>query len=132
MKEPLLAPCHATPFVFRRSPVTLALRRNQTGRASISYASSNITAVIARDDEHLALTPAAYLSGGFRDARGHLRWELTTTWATAGATRMQSVSPQELGTTLMAMAQVMPLHDSAPAAWYRNACAQAYALTAGA
>src|SRR5881394_429243 len=96
----------------------------------MSDASINLTATAARD-ERGALTPAAYLSGGFRDARGHLRWELTSIWATAGATRMQSVSPQELGTTLMAMGQVMPLHDSAPAAWYRNACTQAYELTAG-
>jgi hypothetical protein len=95
------------------------------------FEASNSNVNVITREQYLALTPATYLTGGFRDGRGQLRWELTSIWATAGATQLAAVTTQELGTTLMAMAQVLPLHDSAPAEWYRNACLEAYELTAG-
>jgi hypothetical protein len=60
----------------------------------------------------LSLTPAKYLRGGYRDEKGAPRPELRSIFATAAATQLEvtETSPQELGATLEALRQVLPLH----------------------
>ena len=61
----------------------------------------------------LSLTPAKYLSGGYREPNGKARPELRSIFATAAATQLEvtETSPQELGATLEALRQVLPLHE---------------------
>lgn len=91
---------------------------------------STSTTTITRE-QYLAMSPDQYLAGGFRDAAGNPRPELTSVWATAGAVQLEGVAPAELGTVLTALAQTLPLHDGAPADQYANACAEAVELSTG-
>ncbi|HSI33820.1 MAG: hypothetical protein ACAI43_15860 [Phycisphaerae bacterium] len=91
---------------------------------------STTTTTITRE-QYLAMSPAQYLAGGFRDAAGQPRPELTSVWATAGAVQLEGVAPAELGTVLTALAQTLPLHAGSPADHYANACAEAAELATG-
>jgi hypothetical protein len=75
----------------------------------------------------LALTPAIYLAGGFRDAAGRPLPELRSTFATAAATQLEDAeaSPQELGATVDALKVVLPLHQGAAADRIAGASAEA-------
>src|SRR5690242_1857199 len=61
----------------------------------------------------ISLTPAKYLSGGYRDPAGKGRPELASVFATAAATQLEmtETSPQELRATLDALREVLPLHQ---------------------
>jgi hypothetical protein len=89
------------------------------------------TTVITKD-QYLAMTPQALLKDGFRDAAGEPRPELNTIWATAGAVQMEDVSPREFGTMLLAIGQVLPLHeDEQPSERYRNSVSEAAEVSHG-
>jgi hypothetical protein len=64
----------------------------------------------------LALKPAQYLAGGFLESGGEPRAELQAEFATAAATQLlqAEASPQELGFTVEAFRQVLPMHDGKP------------------
>src|SRR4051794_13383122 len=65
----------------------------------------------------LAMTPAIYLAQGYRDAGGRPHPQLRSTWATAASTQLEQTetSPDELGATLAALEEVLPLHDGSAA-----------------
>jgi hypothetical protein len=66
-------------------------------------------------DELLELTPDKYLSEGYLDEHGRARAEVRGEWATAAAQQLLAaqVSPQEVGFTVEAIKQLLPLHDEA-------------------
>lgn len=66
----------------------------------------------------LALTPATYLAGGYRDAAGKPRFELRTIFAIAAATQLQDTitSLHELAASWEAFKMVLPLQPGAPQA----------------
>ncbi len=69
-------------------------------------------------EQLLALTPDRYLAEGWLDGSGAPRPELTSDYATAAATQLLAggLAPQELGFTVAALDQVLPLNDAgAPA-----------------
>jgi hypothetical protein len=87
--------------------------------------------VITRE-HYLAMTPSVYLRSGFRDDAGRLRPELYSIWATAGATQLEALTSNELATTLLALAQTLPLHTTGTLPdRYRNAVAEAQELAVG-
>ncbi len=61
----------------------------------------------------LALTPDVYLAQGFLAPDNEPWPELQGEWATAAATRLllAEAAPQELGLTVEAYRQVLPMHD---------------------
>ncbi|HEY7115809.1 MAG TPA: hypothetical protein VH475_04430 [Tepidisphaeraceae bacterium] len=91
---------------------------------------TSTTTVITRE-QFLDMTPSQYLRAGFRDEQGRPRRELASIYATAGATQLESLTGGELGTTLIALAQSLPLHDGTPAERYHKACNEAGELAAG-
>jgi hypothetical protein len=84
--------------------------------------------VIAHD-EFLAMTPDLYLNRGFRNDDEPFE-DLTSTWATAAASQFAEagVTGQELGATLMALKQVLPLHQGKPRERFVSACREALEL----
>src|SRR5437588_3076658 len=83
-------------------------------------------------DQYLAMTPQSFLKDGFRNAAGEPRPELNSIWATAGAVQMEDVTPREFGTTLLAVGQVLPLHeDELPPERYRNSVQEAAEVSYG-
>src|SRR5690242_1286471 len=87
--------------------------------------------IITRE-HYLAMTPTVYLKSGFRDEANHLRPELYSIWATAGATQLEALTSNELATTLLALAQTLPLHTTGTVAHrYTNAVAEAQELAVG-
>jgi hypothetical protein len=92
---------------------------------------STTTTVITRE-HYLAMTPSAFLQSGFRDEANRLRPELYSIWATAGATQLEALTSNELATTLLALAQTLPLHTKGTLAQrYQNAVAEAQELAVG-
>jgi hypothetical protein len=65
-------------------------------------------------EQLLALTPDRYLAEGWVDGSGAPRRELMSDYATAAATQLLAggLAPQELGFTVAALEQVLPLNDT--------------------
>jgi hypothetical protein len=116
-------------LIRRAATVSLVERCNPERRNPIMFDTSSPT-VITRE-QFLAMTPSEYLRNGFRDEKGRPRQELTSIYATAGATQLEALSGRELGTTLLALAHALPMHNGTPAQRYHSACAEAGELVAG-
>jgi hypothetical protein len=91
---------------------------------------SETTTVITKD-QYLSMTPDHYLAQGFRDSSNAPRPELTSIWATAGATQLQATPPRQLGTIVAALREVLPLHAGSPAQRYLSACHEAMEVVQG-
>lgn len=78
----------------------------------------------------LKLTPEIYLKEGYRGNDGLPRPELRSVYATAAATQLgeAEASPQELGSLLEAMRQVLPGHTGAPAERLSGVAHEAFEL----
>jgi hypothetical protein len=88
------------------------------------------TTVITKD-QYLSMTPDRYLAQGFRDGTNKPRPELTSIWATAGATQLEDVPPRQLGTVVAALREVLPLHEGTPAERYHTGCEEAMEVAQG-